>query len=66
MALAERLRREVAPTFSVLGIPEHVALLGSGAEWDVVGPGPDTIFAAGEQRAYGPGAGVTLDDMRDA
>jgi len=64
--LAERLCREVAPTFSVLGIPEHTALLGSGAVWDVVGPGPVTVFAAGAQRAYGPGAPVTLDSVREA
>jgi cyanophycinase len=61
--LAAHLRREVAPTFSVLGIPEHTALLGNGVAWDVVGPGPVTIFAADEQRAYSQGARVTLDNM---
>lgn len=65
ITLAERLRREVSPTFSVLGIPEHVALLGSGAGWDVVGPGPVTVFAADGQRAYGPGTRVTLAAMPD-
>jgi cyanophycinase len=64
--LAERLGREITPTFSVLGIPEHTALLGSGAVWDVVGPGPVTVFAAGNQRAYEPGLRVTLDNPPEA
>jgi cyanophycinase len=61
--LAERLSHEVAPTFSVLGIPEHVALLGSGAMWEVVGPVPVTVFTAGRQRAYRPGEPVTLGNV---
>lgn len=64
-ALAEQLRRDVAPSFAVFGIPEHVALLGSGTEWDVVGPEPVTVFTAGEHRSYRQGEHVTIGAIQE-
>ena len=59
--LAERSSREVFPSFAVLGIPEHVGLLGNGPEWEVVGPGPVTVFTGGRAHEYREGERVTLD-----
>ncbi len=50
--LAARLAQEAAPDSAVLGVPEMSGLLGDSAGWDVVGPGPVTVFQGGDARIY--------------
>jgi len=50
--LATRLVGEAPPDSAVLGIPEMSGLLGDGASWQVVGPGPATVFRGSDMRTY--------------
>lgn len=58
--LAGRMRGELSSDAAVLGIPEHTALLGNGAAWEVAGPGQVRVHARAEARDYGRGERVVL------
>ena len=58
--LAARLAGEVDAAMAVLGIPEQSALLSHDGRWEVVGPGPVTVFQGGQRRAYASGANAVL------